>query len=208
MSMLSTTSNTWPTHMCTSLIERNVHDYHYVNMMSPMTITRFQNNTSVTLYRARVVVNLRTLHAAANVLLVAAAVWWRYYMGTYVRASWQWKQCVADVGEADMKGEKMKWELDRCARWFHVVNNCDWRMCLVAKRYYKPAAVGKIWDWFEHWTLNRLPPALTVRIQYLESKLQWFATAACIMCCSLCISTRSLWLCGFCQSRIWGCFWG
>lgn len=45
-----------------------------------------------------------------------------------------------------MKGEKMKSEFDRCARGYHAVNDCDWFICFVANRYYKPAALDKIWD--------------------------------------------------------------
>lgn len=36
-----------PYVMCASLIEHNIHDYHYFNIMSPMTIKRRQKNTSL-----------------------------------------------------------------------------------------------------------------------------------------------------------------
>ena len=55
---------TKPYVMCTSLIEHTVHDYYCFNMISQMTITRCQKNTSLTLCGVRVVVSLSSLHAA------------------------------------------------------------------------------------------------------------------------------------------------
>lgn len=122
---------------------------------------------------------LHLLHATASAACYCMVYGGGIIWGTYVRAYLQWKQCVADVGEADSRHErKMKSESDRCARWYHVVRNCDWLMCLVIKRNYKPAALCKIWDWFEHLTLNRLLFCLNS-----QKTVPWIEDAVLCYCC-------------------------